>query len=72
MTFASVYLHYVAKVEKKGRTVDELHRVISRLTGFKANDRQALIEDDATFEHVFAEAAGNPDASLITGSICGY
>jgi len=71
LTFASVYPHYVAKVEKKGRTVDELHQVISWLTGFEANDLQRLIEDDATFEQFFAEATVNPNASLITGSICG-
>ena len=72
LTFASVYPHYVAKVEKKGRTVDELHLVISWLTGFKAKDLQRLIEKGATFEQFFAEATVNPNASLITGSICGY
>ena len=72
MTFASVYPHYVAKVEKKGRTVDELHQVISWLTGLNAKDLQRLINDDATFEQVFGEATINPNASLITGSICGY
>ena len=72
MTFASVYPHYVAKVEKKGRTVEELQQVISWLTGFKAKDLQRLIENDVTFEQFFAEATVNPNASLITGSICGY
>lgn len=72
MTFACVYPHYIAKVEKKGRTVDELHQVISWLTGFKVNDLHRLIEDEATFERFFAEASVNPNASLITGSICGY
>ena len=72
MTFASVYTHYVAKVEKKGRTVEELHQVISWLTGFKAEDVQRLIKNDATFEQFFSEATVNPNASLITGSICGY
>ena len=72
MTFASVYPHYVAKVEKKGRTVVELRQVISWLTGFKAKDLQRLIKNDATFEEFFAEATVNPNASLITGSICGY
>ena len=72
MTFASVYPHYVAKVEKKGRTVDELQQVISWLTGFSAKDLQRLIDSDATFEQVFGEATINPNASLITGSICGY
>ena len=72
MTFASVYPHYVAKVEKKSRTVDELHEVISWLTGFNADDIQRLIKDEATFEQFFAAATVNPNADLITGSICGY
>lgn len=71
MTFASVYPHYVAKVEKKGRTKEELHQVISWLTGFKPKDLQRLIENDATFKQFFAAAKVNPNASLITGSICG-
>lgn len=72
MTFSSVYPHYVAKVEKKGRTVEELHQVISWLTGFDANDIQQLIDNNATFAQFFAEATLNPNASLITGVICGY
>lgn len=72
LTFASVYPHYVTKVEKKGRTEKELRQVISWLTGFKAKDLQRLIRNDATFEQFFAEATLNPNASLITGSICGY
>lgn len=72
MTFASVYPHYVAKIEKKGRTVDELHKVISWLTGFSTKDLQRLINNKATFEEFFAEATINPNASLITGTICGY
>lgn len=66
------YPHYVAKVERKGRKVEELHQVISWLTGFNGKDLQRLIENDATFEQFFAEAKVNPNASLITGSICGY
>ena len=72
MTFASVYPHYVAKVEKKGRTVDELHHVISWLTGFTATDLQRQITKKATFAQFFAEATVNPNAHLITGTICGY
>lgn len=72
MTLASVYPLYVAKIEKKGRTVEELHQVISWLTGFNADDLQRLLEDDATIKQFFAEATINPNASLITGSICGY
>ncbi|MEO0910537.1 MAG: DUF2200 domain-containing protein [Cyanobacteria bacterium J06639_14] len=72
MTFASVYPLYVAKVEKKGRTVDELHQVISWLTGFNETKLQALVENNATIRQFFAEATINPNASLITGVICGY
>lgn len=72
MTFASVYPLYIAKVEKKGRTVEELHQVISWLTGFNPKDLQRLIENEATIEQFFSEATINPKASLITGSICGY
>lgn len=72
LTFASVYPHYVAKVESKGRTVAELHQVIAWLTGFDAEDLQRLICSGATFEQFFAEASLNPNAGLITGTICGY
>ena len=72
MRFATVYPLYVAKVEKKGRTLAELHQVITWLTGFETNDLQRMIERQATFAQFFAEATINPHASLITGSICGY
>lgn len=72
MTFASVYPHYVTKVEKKGRTVEELHEVILWLTGFDEQDLRRLMDEEATFEQFFAEATLHPNASLITGSICGY
>ncbi len=72
MTFASVYPLYVAKVEKKGRTIDELHEVISWLTGFSETKLQSLIENEVTIRQFFAEAMVNPNASLITGVICGY
>ncbi len=72
MTFASVYPHYVAKVEKKERTEEELQQVITWLTGFQSKDLQRLIKNDVTFEQFFAEATLNPNAGLITGSICGY
>lgn len=72
MKFSSVYPHYVTKVEKKGRSVEELHQVISWLTGYDEDDLQRLIQGDQTFEQVFAQATLNPNASLITGSICGY
>lgn len=72
MTFASVYPHYLAKVEKKGRTKDELHEVIRWLTGFDEAKLQAQIDEKATFEDFFAKAKLHPNASLITGVICGY
>lgn len=72
MTFASVYPHYVTKVEKKGRTVEELHEVIEWLTGFDDKKLQKLIDDKATFEDFFKAAKLNPNAHLITGVICGY
>ena len=72
MKFASVYPHYVAKVETKGRTKEELHQVISWLTGFNDEDLQNLIENEATFTQFFADAKVNTNANLITGLICGY
>lgn len=72
MTFASVYPHYVTKVEKKGRTKDELHQVIEWLTGFNENELQELIDEKATIETFFHKAKVNKNAHLITGVICGY
>lgn len=73
MTFASVYPHYVAKVEKKGRTKAELHTVIHWLTGYGEPALQQVIENRVDFEHFFAQApAMNPNATKITGTICGY
>jgi len=72
MTFASVYPHYVKKVETKGRTKEELHQVIEWLTGFDETKLQALIEEKVTFQTFFERADLNPNAHLITGTICGY
>ena len=72
MTFASVYPHYVAKVEKKGRTKEELHEVIEWLTGFGESDIEAMIEDGTTFGTLFEKCTLNPNAHLIRGVICGY
>jgi hypothetical protein len=72
MTFASVYPHYVAKVEKKGRTLNELHQVIQWLTGYDAAKIEQLIDEKVTFEQFFVQATLNPQAHLITGVICGY
>ena len=72
MTFASVYPHYVTKVEKKGRTTEELHQVIQWLTGYNESMLQKQIEEKATFEQFFEQATLNPNAHLITGVICNY
>jgi hypothetical protein len=72
MTFASVYPHYVTKVEKKGRTIDELHQVITWLTGYNQKKLQTLIDNKVTFEQFFQGASLHPNVHLITGVICGY
>ncbi len=72
MIFGSVYPMYVTKVERKGRTKDELDQVIEWLTGFDANKVQELIDQRVTFETFFQKATLNPNAHLITGLICGY
>lgn len=68
---ASVYPHYVAKVERKGRTVVELDEVICWLTGFDEAELRQHLADGTTFEDFFAAARLNPNASLITGVVCG-
>lgn len=72
MTFASVYPHYLAKVEKKGRTKEELHQVIEWLTNYDEKKLQELIQKKVTFEIFFQQASINPNTQLITGIICGY
>ena len=72
MSFASVYPMYLAKVERKGRTKEELHQVIEWLTGFDDNKLQEIIKENITFELFFQQATLNPNAHLITGVICGY
>ena len=72
MTFASVYPHYINKVERKNRTKDELHEIIEWLTGFSTEKLQELINEKANFETFFQQATLHPNAHLITGLICGY
>ncbi|MDY0779682.1 DUF2200 domain-containing protein [Tenacibaculum sp. IB213877] len=72
MTFASVYPHYINKVEKKGRSLDELHEVIEWLTGFDQQQLTKLIDEKVNFKTFFTKANLNPNAHLITGVICGY
>ena len=71
ISFASVYPLYVTKVEKKGRTTEELDEVIEWLTGFDDVELKQHIDEHTTFEDFFADADLNPNASLITGVICG-
>ena len=70
-SFASVYPHYVTKVEKKGRTTAELHRVITWLTGYDDAEIARHLADETTFQDFFGAARLNPDAAKITGSVCG-
>ncbi|WP_066756612.1 DUF2200 domain-containing protein [Crocinitomix algicola] len=72
MTFASVYPHYITKVEKKGRTIEELHQVITWLTGFNEEQIAQLIVEKVTFKTFFERAHLHPNAHLIKGVICGY
>lgn len=72
MTFSSVYPHYITKVEKKGRTQEELDLVITWLTGFDKTTIERLLEKKVTFETFFEKATLHPNAHLITGVICGY
>jgi hypothetical protein len=71
MTFASVYPLYLAKIEKKGRTKEELDQVIKWLTNFDNMKIQQLIKENTSFEVFFQHASLNPNAHLITGVICG-
>jgi hypothetical protein len=72
MTFSAIYPLYVARVEKKGRSREDLHQVIHWLTGFDDEQLQKHIDNVVTFEVFFGQATLNPKASLITGVICGY
>lgn len=72
LTLAVVYPLYLAKVEKKGRTREELNQVIEWLTGFDDRMLQKHIENKSTFQQFFQQATVNPNARLITGVICGY
>lgn len=72
LKFSSVYPHYVTKVEKKGRSIDELHQVISWLTGYTESEILEFTKNQETFESFFAKAKLHPNAEMIKGSICGY
>lgn len=72
MTFATVFPLYLAKVERKGKTKEELIKVIEWLTGFDQQQLQELVDQKVTFQEFFSKAKLNPNAKLITGVICGY
>ena len=73
ISFASVYPHYIAKAEKKGRTKAEVDEIIRWLTGYSQKQLQSQIDKGTNFEDFFAQApALNPARALITGMICGY
>lgn len=72
MIFSSIYPHYLNRLEKNGRTKEELHQVIEWLTGFDEDQLKALIEDKVTFRTFFQRAKIHPNAHLIKGVICGY
>ncbi|MBN9352106.1 MAG: DUF2200 domain-containing protein [Chitinophagaceae bacterium] len=73
MAFASVYPHYIAKAERKGRTKAEVDEIIFWLTGYNEKQLQKILENKTNFETFFSQApAINPNASKITGVICGY
>jgi hypothetical protein len=72
MTFVTVYPLYLTKVERKGRTKEELHQVITWLTGFNDTTLCQLMDEKVTFATFFEKAQLNPKAQLITGTICGY
>ena len=73
MSFASVYPHYIQKVEKKGRNKQEVDEIIFWLTGYNEQSLQQLIDNQTDFETFFAQAPQiNPNVAKITGVICGY
>ena len=72
MKFASVYPHYLTRIEKKGRTKQELHQVIEWLTGFDEKKVLQLMEEETTYKTFFEKATLHPNAEMIKGVICGY
>ena len=72
MSFASVYPHYITKVEKKGRTKEEVNQIIEWLTGYNTKTLQDHLDNKTNFKDFFEQATIHPNASKITGVICGY
>lgn len=72
MSFASIYPLYISKIQKKNRTAEELNQVITWLTGYSVKELQKHLDNKTTFQDFFQQAKINPNASKITGTICGY
>ena len=72
LLFTSIYPLYLQKIEKKGRTKEELNKIIEWLTGFSENQINKMLNEKTTFKEFFEKAVINPKANLITGIICGY
>ncbi|AIM59806.1 MULTISPECIES: DUF2200 domain-containing protein [Cellulophaga] len=72
MIFASIYPHYLSRIEKNGRTKEELDQVIEWFTGFNATSLQNLIDEKVTFKAFFDKAKIHPNEHLIKGVVCGY
>lgn len=72
MVFSSIYPHYLKRIEKNGRTKEELHQVIAWLTGFDEQKLQTLLEENVTFGTFFQQAKVHPNAHMIKGVVCGY
>ena len=72
LSFTSIYPLYLQKIEKKGRTVKELNKIIEWLTGFNESQLKKMLNKETTFKEFFENAIINPKAHLITGVICGY
>lgn len=72
MIFGSIYPHYLKRIERNGRTKEELDTVIKWLTGFDQNELQELIETEVTFERFFSKAKIHANAEMIKGVVCGY
>ncbi|MFD1063204.1 DUF2200 domain-containing protein [Winogradskyella litorisediminis] len=72
MIFGSIYPHYLSRIEKNGRTKEELNQVIEWLTGYNEKKLQELIDNNITFNTFFKQAKIHPNAHLIRGVVCGY
>ena len=72
MIFASIYPHYLNRLEKNGRTKEEFHQIIEWFTGFNENKLQSLIAEKVTFRTFFEKAKIHENAHLIKGIVCGY